>query len=603
MELTTRHPLNRYVDDLYKWALRPLRAAAFQSTLLVSAVSARAEEPPEPPNVVVIFVDDMGYGDLGCYGAPKIETPEIDRMANEGMRFTSFYVAAAVCSPSRASLLTGRYTGRNGVNQVYFPWKESGMRRDEVTIAEVLKPRGYATATIGKWHLGHLPHFLPTSQGFDYFYGIPYSNDMTIASDMQVAEDVEFTGAYTLEELRADQAQASTGDFSGLKTKVPLMEGAQIIEYPAHQPTLTRRFFDRAIHFIEENRDSSFFVYLNPTMPHFPLSASEQFLGTSAGGLYGDAVEEIDWNVGRLLDFLRSHGLADNTIVIFASDNGPSIQRGPDVAGSAGPFRAGKSTLYEGGFRVPAVAWGPGRIAQGTVYDGIASTLDLLPTFAAMAGAELPDDRIIDGHDITDVLADPKTPSPYDAFYYFDNDAVLRGVRIGGWKYLESRDWNNNLEQAELYNLADDVGESVNLVDELPGKAEELRQATERFRDTLRPYVSFKAIDAEGSVEKADPVKYRIVRSQVSLDAELEVKLMIDGPLDLSDFHFEPELTDGAVRIPPDERTATVTLIPLRIPDEMDSVEFELHAVPSDKHIRHMEPLPKKNTIARITDD
>ena len=240
---------------------------------------ADAADAARPPSFIVIFTDDQGYADLGVYGSPDIKTPRIDAMAAEGVRFTDFYVGAAVCSPSRAALLTGRYAGRNGVDDVYFPWKASGMRPEEVTIAEILKPRGYATATIGKWHLGHDTQFLPMNQGFDYFFGIPYSNDMTIAPDMKVADDVELHGG-TLEQLRADQQQVTTRNFKGLKTKVPLMEGDEIVEYPATQDSLTRRFFDRTIKFIEERGEGDpFFIYLNPAMPHFPVVASEGFQG------------------------------------------------------------------------------------------------------------------------------------------------------------------------------------------------------------------------------------------------------------------------------------------------------------------------------------
>lgn len=377
-------------------------------------LSVAAAVTPARPNFVVIFIDDLGYGDLGCFGSPNIRTPRIDRLAAEGVRFTSFYVGAPVCSASRASLLTGRYSARHGTGGVYFPG-EGGLRPEEVTVAEVLRGAGYRTACFGKWHLGDAPEFLPTRQGFDEYWGIPYSNDMYIGPEQRFAPDAAFREGWTRERALADQAfvaahlrnrKAIAG--RGLKDRVPIMAGELIVEYPADQSTLTRRYFDRAIDFVRRSGEDPFFLYVAPTMPHIPLHASEAFRGRSRRGLYGDTVEEIDWNVGRLLDAIEAQGLRERTFVIVTSDNGPWLGLG-DRSGSAGPLRDGKFSNYEGGVRVPAVASWPGVIPAGTVTSEIVSTLDLLPTFARWAGAELPD-VTLDGIDLTGFLRDPTRP-------------------------------------------------------------------------------------------------------------------------------------------------------------------------------------------------
>ena len=350
------------------------------------------------PNFVVIFVDDLGYGDLSSYGHPSIRTPHLDQMAIEGQRWTDFYSASSVCTPSRAGLLTGRYPLRSGMSsdkrRVLFPDSGSGIPAEEVTIAEMLKEVGYATACIGKWHLGHLPEFLPTRNGFDSYYGIPYSNDMDLRRDVR-------------DSLTHRQIfwEANTEYWD-----VPLIKDEEVIERPADQNTITKRYTEEAQSFIRANKEQPFFLYFPHSMIHVPLFASQDFLGESRRGLYGDVMEEIDWSVGQILQTLREEGLDKNTVVVFTSDNGPWLSY-KDHGGSAGLLKNGKGTTWDGGMRVPGIFWGPGRIKPGIVED-MGSTLDLLPTFAALSGAALPTDRVLDGFDLTPALTGTGAQSP-----------------------------------------------------------------------------------------------------------------------------------------------------------------------------------------------
>lgn len=309
----------------------------------------------EQPNIVIIFTDDLGYGDVGVYGHPTIRTPNLDRMAEEGMKFTQFYSGAPVCTPSRAALLTGRLPVRNGMMskelRVLFPFSAKGLAPEEITIAEALKDKGYATAAIGKWHLGQESPYLPTDQGFDSYFGIPYSNDM---------------------------------NHSGMPP-IPLMQGEKIIEQPADQRTLTKRYTEHSLSFIQKNKDRPFFLYLAHTFPHIPLYASDEFRGASSRGLYGDVVEEIDWSTGQILNELKKQGLAKNTLVFFTSDNGPWLTEKQE-GGSAGLLRNGKGTTWEGGMREPAIAWWPGTIQPGQVSQSLATTMDLFTTSLELAG-------------------------------------------------------------------------------------------------------------------------------------------------------------------------------------------------------------------------
>ncbi len=380
-----------------RWFLLIFAVALAAQPALAAKKKLKAEpEKRKPPNVVIIFADDLGYGDLGCYGHPTIATPNLDRMAREGLRFTQFYAAECVCTPSRAALLTGRLPIRNGMcsdtRRVLFSDSTGGLPDGEITIAEALKTKGYATACIGKWHLGHLPQFLPTRQGFDSYYGIPYSNDMKPAV---------------------------------------LMRDGQAIEDPVDQTTLTSRYTAEALTFIRQNRAGPFFLYIPHTFPHVPLFASEAFKGKSRRGLYGDVVEELDASVGQVLDALRELKIDDNTFVFFTSDNGPWLIRNQH-GGSAGLLRDGKGSTFEGGMREPAIAWWPGTIPPARTTAELASTMDLYATIHALAEIPLPTDRVLDSFDIRDVLLGTG-PSPRQSFFYYRGTRLM-AVRMGRWK-------------------------------------------------------------------------------------------------------------------------------------------------------------------------
>lgn len=462
--------------------------------LCISALTGIAESAARP-NFIIIFTDDQGYQDLGCFGSPQIRTPNLDRMAAEGIRFTDFYVGAAVCSASRACLLTGRYSGRNGVGGVFFP-DLGGMNPEETTVAEVLSDAGYATACFGKWHLGDRTEYLPTNQGFDAYFGVPYSNDMWIGPSQRISPQAVFREGWDLDRTLADQKAAGglkshpkrydAFAAADMKDKSPLMEGIEIVEYPADQATLTRRYFDRAIDFIDGAGEKPFLIYLTPTMPHVPLFASGQFEGSSKQGLYGDVIEEIDWNVGRLLDHLAQTGADENTLVIYASDNGPWLSRG-DQAGCALPLRDGKFSNYEGGIRTPTLARWPGTIPAGVVSGEVGATIDLLPTLTGLARADLPEDVIIDGVDLSAHLVDPTQAIGRADGYFIFNKTEVVGIRQGEWKYLR----HGGMRRAgpdtppELYNLAEDISETTNLAEANPSKVAELDRLVTAFAETL----------------------------------------------------------------------------------------------------------------------
>lgn len=433
--------------------------------LLFALVQASAETPP---NFVVIFCDDLGYGDLGSFGHPTIRTPHLDRMAEEGQKWTQFYSADPVCTPSRAGLLTGRYPVRNGMSSVarvvLFPDSSGGLPQEEITLAEMLKQKDYATATVGKWHLGHLPQHLPMTQGFDSYYGIPYSNDM---------DKVPNSPGYQ----RGDpDFYPDTTDYN-----VPLLEGHREIERPADQNTITRRFTEKAVEFIQANRDRPFFLYLAHSMPHIPLFVEEKFRGKSIRGLYGEVIEEIDWSVGQVLDTLRDLQLDKKTVAVFSSDNGPWLAF-KTHGGSAGPLRAGKGTNFEGGQRVPTIFWGPGRIKPGVV-DGMGSATDLMSTFASLAMVEPPKDRKMDSYDLSPALLGTGK-SPRQEFFYW-NRGVLHAVRSGPWKlHVQQRHPINygrvvHLEKPELYNVEKDISEAYDVADTHP---EIVARLLEKFR-------------------------------------------------------------------------------------------------------------------------
>ena len=380
------------------------------------------------PNFIIIFTDDQGFEDIGCFGSPKIKTPHLDKLAAEGRKFTSFYSANSVCSPSRASLLTGCYPVRVSIPGVLFPRHEIGLNPDEITIADLLKSKGYATSCIGKWHIGHKPKFLPTRQGFDSYYGIPYSNDMTIDPEANLAADIKLREGFTLERIRSEKPK---------KDFVPLMRNEEVIEYPCDQTTLSQRYTEEAVKFIEENKNKPFFLYLPHTMPHIPLFASEKFKGKSERGLYGDTIEEIDWSVGEIMKALRDNNLDDNTLVIYTSDNGPWKLKG-GRGGSAHPLRGFKFQTYEGGMRVPCIMYWKGKVPAGSSCDEIAATIDLLPTIAGLSGAALPNDRTIDGKDIWPLIAGKKGAQTPHEIYFFYKGNKLESARQGKWKLRRS---------------------------------------------------------------------------------------------------------------------------------------------------------------------
>lgn len=382
--------------------------------MLLTVVLDTAAIAAERPNVVIIFADDLGYGDLGCYGSPTIRTPHLDQMASEGLRFTDFYSASEVCSPSRAALLTGRYPIRSGMcgnRRVLFPNSTGGLPSSEVTIAEALQQTGYATAHVGKWHLGIHEGSRPLDQGFQRSFGLPYSNDM---------------------DARANLPKGSSGSPTPPPDgwNVPLLRDGKIVEQPADQTTLTKRYTEEAIKFIAEQKGKPFFLYFAHTFPHVPMFASPDFKGKSRAGIYGDAVEELDWSVGQVLATLRKEGIAENTLVFFTSDNGPWLIMG-DQGGSAGLLHEGKGSTWEGGMRVPAIAWMPGRIKPGVTSE-VAHAMDLLPTTLALAATPLPHNVTLDGLDLGPMLFESK-PLPARPFFYYRGDQLF-ACRLGEWK-------------------------------------------------------------------------------------------------------------------------------------------------------------------------
>ncbi len=430
------------------------------ASMLSSSLAAAAADAPTRPNFVIIFCDDLGWGDLSCYGHPTIATPHLDQMAAEGTRMTQFYVAASVCTPSRAALLTGRYPVRSGLcgkRRVLFPNSIGGLQDSEWTIAEALRSVGYSTGMVGKWHLGHLPQYLPTRHGFDRYFGIPYSNDM----DNVAPDHLKGRAVFKNPDWRHFNVPLLRSTSDGEVNEV---------ERPTDQRTITRRYTSEAVEFIREQHENPFFLYLAHSLPHVPLFRDEPFAGHSRSGLYGDVIEEIDWSVGQVLQELRRQGVAEKTMVVFTSDNGPWLVFG-DHGGSAGPLRNGKGTTFEGGMRVPGLFWMPGTIPDGVVTAELASSLDLLPTIASMSGAAVPEDRVLDGFDLTAMLIEQR-PSPRQSMFYY-RDYRLMAIRHGRYKahyitqdsYVPGSQHATEHDPPLLYDLEIDLGETRNLAE------------------------------------------------------------------------------------------------------------------------------------------
>lgn len=428
------------------------------AAVLLASLTAQAQNHRKP-NIVVILADDLGYGDIGTFGATDIRTPNIDRLAASGIKLTSFYSTSPVCSPTRAALITGRYPRRLGIDHVFFPESFTGIPPEEVTIAEALKGNGYRTAIFGKWHLGHHRQFLPLQNGFDEYYGIPYSNDMM---------------------------------------GVVYLRGNDVDSIKVNQKYITQTYTKEAVRFIDQNKDKPFFLYITHNMPHVPIYASPEFEGKSKRGLYGDVIEELDWSVGEVVKALKKNGLEENTLVVFTSDNGPWLIFDVE-GGSAGPLRQGKGTTFEGGQRVPAVAYWPGKIKPGTVYDDLASQLDLYPTIISLTGSQKTQtQKPLDGEDISPVLFGTGKRKG-DEFAYYSN-GIIEAYRKGDWKIrLPQKDvkaGNAVIVPAAdtlLFNLKNDIGEQHNLLKTNPTKAKELLASLEVYKkkigDTPPPLV------------------------------------------------------------------------------------------------------------------
>lgn len=435
------------------------------------------------PNIVLIFTDDQGYGDVGVYGARGFTTPNLDKMAAEGMVFTDFYTAQAVCSASRAGLMTGCYPNRIGISGALMPWSQVGIHEDEVTMAELLKQKGYMCGIFGKWHLGHHEKFLPLQHGFDEYLGIPYSNDMW---------PVNFDGTPILD---------STVHPNKYKyPPLPLLEGNQKvreIHTLEEQNALTTIYTERAVEFIEKNKGNPFFLYLPHSMPHIPLGVSDKFAGRSEQGMYGDVMMEIDWSVGEILLALERNGLDKNTLVIFTTDNGPWLNFG-NHAGSTGGLREGKGTSFEGGQKVPCIIKWPGMVPEGTICNKLASTIDLFPTLAEITAATLPENKI-DGVSILSLLKGDQESNPREEFLYYYRRNSLEAVRIRDWKLVLPHEHRSYVgvppgkdgwpgpyatgqTGLELYDLRRDPGERYNVLNEYPDIVQQLQDLVNKAR-------------------------------------------------------------------------------------------------------------------------
>lgn len=456
----------------------------FCASSVPSVIFAAKNRNATQPNFVIIFTDDLGYGDVGCFGAEGYKTPHIDRMAREGRKFTTFYVSQAVCSASRASLLTGCYNTRIGILGALSHRSDHGIHHNEMTLAELVKQKGYTTAIYGKWHLGHHRKFLPKQHGFDDYFGLPYSNDMW-----------PYHPAY----INASEKLKKKRGFPDL----PLISGNDVAiaaVTPKHQTQLSTWYTEHAVEFINQNKEKPFLLYLAHSMPHVPLYVSDKFQGETKRGVFGDVIEEIDWSVGQVLSALKKNGLDENTMVIFTSDNGPWLSYG-DHAGSAGPFREGKGTTWEGGVREPCVMRWPGKIPAGTVCNELAATIDIFPTIAAITGACLPE-HTIDGKDISPLIFNKKNATtPHEVYYYYYGKQ-LQAIRSGDWKMHFPHPYRSltgepgkdgipdgytqqKVKTPELYNLKTDQGETTNVIDQHPEIVARLNKLADQAREEL----------------------------------------------------------------------------------------------------------------------
>lgn len=450
--------------------------------IMFSGCTKPQETKSTKPNVIVILADDLGYGDLSCFGSPTIKTPQLDKLATEGQKWTSFYSAANVCTPSRTGLLTGRLPIRSGmcsnVRGVLFPDSEGGLPDSEITLAEILKNNGYKTACIGKWHLGVIPTYSPLKNGFDYFFGLPYSNDMELKEGLPYWES-----AYN----------PTDGMF-----QVALMEQDTIVEKTVNQNTITHRYTEKTVQFIKENKDHPFFVYLAHSMPHVPLFRSQDFVDKSDGGIYGDVIEEIDWSVGQIIQTLKEEGLDKNTLVVFTSDNGPWAWF-KDHGGSAGPLRGSKTFTWEGGNRVPAIYWMPGLVKPGTITQ-MGASVDILPTVCNLVGVKAPTDRIIDGNDVRKTLETGVQPER-ENFFFYEGDKLI-ACRHDQYKLHFFETKNINKEITELYDLEGDPGEKYNIADAHPEIVEQIRSIANAYSETIEPVMNQLELGWNGEVVK-----------------------------------------------------------------------------------------------------
>lgn len=455
--------------QVFPWCIQ--FSSCLLAIFLVSCQTTPATSEDRPPNIVVIFADDLGYGDLGTYGHPTIRTPALDQMAAEGLKFFQFYSGASVCTPSRAALLTGRLPIRYGMVsdriRVLFPFSYKGLPEEEITLAEALKAQNYATGIVGKWHLGHLPPYLPLRNGFDSFYGLPYSNDMIPTPDAKWAPPRKYP-------------------------PLPLMEGDKVLETNPDQRLLTKKYTEKAVAFIAEHQSEPFFLYMPHSFPHVPLFASSDFEGKSSRGLYGDVVEELDWSVGEILKALKERGLAENTLVIFTSDNGPWLTEKLE-GGSAGLLHQGKGSTWEGGMREPMIAWWPGKIAPSTTQS-LATTMDIYATAVKLAGGNLPTDREMDGVDLSPLFSDPTATIRDEVIYYLG--AQVFAVRKGPWK-MHLKTLNPYIGERAvahdpplLYQLEHDPSERFNVAEDHPDVIAKLKAILAQHQSGVKPVPS-----------------------------------------------------------------------------------------------------------------